>query len=355
MSFFTIVLRVLWNGGVARIAVEESRVTKAKLLVLRESFNDYNLSGVNITYLRRKGEKGFLTPLFRKITKLYAPQRGDEATVDLDLILKSARLVKGKALYHDQFAGISGYLRKLLYGEDYALYLHETSLPLKGLKYSLPRSMEWKVLRKAKIVMTNSKWNAETLKEFGIESEVLYPGCYPDENVNQEREEIVLAVSMWDAGRKPELYGELARKIKGKVVMAGSWTRKDTMEEFKRKYPEVLVTGKISENELNSLYKRASLFIRFGFNERGPGMGVLEALAHGTPVIVNDGLGGKEFVRNYENGFVVRDVEEAVERVNEVLSDEMLRRKMIYSAWETAKEYSWYKHGERLLELMEKV
>jgi hypothetical protein len=34
MSFFTIVLRVLWNGGVARIAVEESRVTKAKLLVL---------------------------------------------------------------------------------------------------------------------------------------------------------------------------------------------------------------------------------------------------------------------------------------------------------------------------------
>jgi hypothetical protein len=50
----------------------------------------------------------------------------------------------------------------------------------------------------------------------------------------------------------------------------------------------------------------------------------------------------------------VKDVEEAVEKVNEVLGDE-LRRKMIYSAWETAKEYSWYKHGERLIELMEKV
>ncbi|EHP68908.1 glycosyltransferase [Metallosphaera yellowstonensis MK1] len=351
---FTIVLRVLWNGGVARIAVEESRITKAKLLVLRESLNDYDLRDIGVTYLRREGEKGFLTPLFRKITKLYAPQRGDEATVDLDLILRSVRLVKGKALYHDQFAGISGYLRKLFYGEDYALYLHETSLPLMGLKYSLPRSMEWKILKKAKIIMTNSKWNAETLKEFGISAEVLYPGCYPDEDVNIEREDIVLAVSMWDAGRRPELYGELARKIKGKVVMAGSWARKDTMEEFKRKYPEVTVTGKISEGELNSLYKKASLFIRFGFNERGPGMGVLEAMAHGTPVIVNDGLGGKEFVRNYENGFVVKDVEEAVEKVNEVLGDE-LRRKMIYSAWETAKEYSWYKHGERLIELMEKV
>ena len=48
----------------------------------------------------------------------------------------------------------------------------------------------------------------------------------------------------------------------------------------------------------------------------------------------------------------MKDVEEAVEKVNEVLGDE-LRRKMIYSAWETAKEYSWYKHGERLIELME--
>ena len=72
---FTIVLRVLWNGGVARIAVEESRITKAKLLVLRESLNDYDLRDIGVTYLRREGEKGFLTPLFRKITKLYAPTK----------------------------------------------------------------------------------------------------------------------------------------------------------------------------------------------------------------------------------------------------------------------------------------
>ncbi|BCU69710.1 glycosyltransferase family 4 protein [Stygiolobus caldivivus] len=352
---FTIVLRVLWNGGVARIAVEQSRVTKSKLLVLRESFNDYDLKGVDVSFLRRKGEKGSFTPLFRRLTKLYAPQRGDEATVDLDLILKAVRLVKGKALYHDQFAGISGYLRKLFYGEDYALYLHETSLPLKGLKYSLPRKVEWEVLKKAKVVMTNSMWNADTLKGFGINAEVLYPGCYPDKDIEREREDIVLAVSMWDAGRRPELYGELARKIKGKLIMAGSWARKDTMEKFMKDYPEVAVTGKISEGELNSLYRKASLFIRFGFNERGPGMGVLEALAHGTPVIVNEGLGGKEFIKDYENGFVVKDVDEAAQRVNEVLSDGVLRGKMVNSAWETAKEYSWYRHGERLTEIMEKI
>ena len=352
---FTIVLRVLWNGGVARIAVEESRVTKAKLFVLRESFNNYNLNGIDVVYLRRIGESGILTPLFRFITNLYAKQRGNEATVDLDLILKAVRLVKGRALYHDQFAGISGYLRKEFYGEDYAVYLHETSLPLKGAKYFFPKLMERKVLQKAKVVMTNSKWNAETLSQFGIKAEVLYPGCYPDDKLNLERDKVVLAVSMWDSGRRPELYGEIAKRIKGKLIMAGSWARSDTMEEFKRRYPEVIVTGRVTDEELTGLYRRASVFIRFGFNERGPGMGVLEALSHGTPVIVNDGLGGKEFVRNYENGFVVKDVDEAVDRINEILSDDSTLKKMSVNAWETSKMFSWQKHGERLMELMERV
>jgi glycosyltransferase involved in cell wall biosynthesis len=203
--------------------------------------------------------------------------------------------------------------------------------------------------------MVNSNWNKELLKEYGIDAEVVYPGCYPDPEPPKEKEKIVLAVSMWDFGRKPELYGEIARRIKGKLVMAGSWARKDTMEDFKKRYPEVLVTGRLSEADLTDLYRRAAVFVRFGFNERGPGMGVLEAMAHGTPVLVNEGLGGKELVRDYENGFVVKDVEEAASRINEVLENRDLMMKMSQQAWETAKKYSWYEHGKKVMELMEKV
>ena len=61
--------------------------------------------------------------------------------------------------------------------------------------------------------------------------------------------------------------------------MAGHWARKDTMDEFISKYGKyVEVTSKISEKELNELYSKASVLVRFGFNERGPGMGVLEAM-----------------------------------------------------------------------------
>jgi hypothetical protein len=108
----SIVLRVLWNGGVTRIAVEEARRIHSKLLVLRESKNDYDLGEVNFEVMRKYGERSSFTPLLTYLTALYAKDRGTEATVDLDLILKAIKRIKPPALYHDQFSGIIGYIRK---------------------------------------------------------------------------------------------------------------------------------------------------------------------------------------------------------------------------------------------------
>ena len=47
-------MRVLWNGGVARTAVEEARDAKTKLFVYGESFHDYDLSDINVTSMRGK-------------------------------------------------------------------------------------------------------------------------------------------------------------------------------------------------------------------------------------------------------------------------------------------------------------
>jgi hypothetical protein len=93
---------------------------------------------------------------------------------------------------------------------------------LRGAKYFLPRKIEEKVLRNAKVIITNSMWNRKTLEEYGIKSEVIYPGCYPVSKLSESRKRIVLAVLTWDSGRKPEIYGEIAKRIKGKMVMAGS-------------------------------------------------------------------------------------------------------------------------------------
>ncbi|BAB67019.1 glycosyltransferase family 4 protein [Sulfurisphaera tokodaii] len=344
-----IVLRILWKGGVTRVAVEEARNMKSTLIVYRHAGTQYDLSNIDVKVLFDGKSKW----IFKVLTSIYAGQRGDEATVDLDRIIKASDIIKGPALFHDQFAGLTGYLRKIKHGEDYAIYIHETSFDNKGIKWALPKFMEKKILEKSKLIITNSKWNKEILASKGFSAEVVYPGCYPRERINLEREKIVLAVSVWDSGRRPEIYGEISKKIKGKLVMAGYWTRQDTLNEFMSKYKEVIITGPISESKLQELYDKASVLIRFGFNEKGPGMGVLEAMGAGMPVIVNEGLGSKELIK--DNGYVVRDWDEAVDRINEILEDESLRKKMSINSWEIAKSLSWTNHARKLYELLMKI
>ncbi|BFH72180.1 glycosyltransferase family 4 protein [Sulfurisphaera javensis] len=344
-----IVLRILWKGGVTRVALEEAKLIPAKLIVYRREKTNYDLSNVDLQVLFEGKPKWIYTFL----TSIYAKQRGSEATVDLDRIINAKDLIKGPSLFHDQFAGLTGYLRKKSYGEDYAVYIHETSLDNQGVKWTFPKMLEKKILKESKIIITNSYWNKKIMEEHGFSSEVVYPGCYPKDKINVERENIVLTVSLWDKGRKPEIYGEIAKRIKGKIIMAGSWVDDTLMNEFKRKYPEVMVTGPLPEGDLQKLYDRASVFIRFGYHEKGPGLGVLEAMASGMPVIVNDGLGSKELIK--DNGFVVKDWTEAVDKINEILNDDNLRREFSKNSWEIAKSLHWKNHAEKVKELMSKL
>ena len=68
-------MRVLWNGGVARTAVEEVRNAKAKLFVYRESFYDYDLSDINVTFMRRRGTKGYGSKRIGYVTVISAGAR----------------------------------------------------------------------------------------------------------------------------------------------------------------------------------------------------------------------------------------------------------------------------------------
>jgi len=70
--------------------------------------------------------------------------------------------------------------------------------------------------------------------------------------------------------------------------------------------------------------------------------------SYGVPVIVNEGLGSKELIRQGENGFVVKDVDEAVERINEILENP---HRFSKNAWKTSKQLSWENHTKKLIEL----
>ena len=127
MEGINIVLRILWTGGVTRVALEEARnIPGSKLIAYRRARTNYDLSNVDLQVLF-EGDRP--NPLFRFITSVYAKQRGSEATVDLDRIIRARDLIKGPSLFHDQFVGIGCYQANKKLGLPYSVFI--TPDPLK--------------------------------------------------------------------------------------------------------------------------------------------------------------------------------------------------------------------------------
>ncbi|QXJ29301.1 hypothetical protein J5U23_02170 [Saccharolobus shibatae B12] len=64
-----IVLRILWSGGVTRVALEEARNMNAKLGVYRNAGTKYDLSKVNLQVLFEKNNS---KSIYKSLTSIYA-------------------------------------------------------------------------------------------------------------------------------------------------------------------------------------------------------------------------------------------------------------------------------------------
>lgn len=359
-SEIVIATRLMWPGGVFRTALEEARHMDAKLLVLRRAKHDtpYQTDNVDITVLKEPNSKaGILTSIFSLMTLFYDKERGTEATIDLDLIFrvrKMKNIKHQKVLYGDQFIALAGYINFVRYGIDYNVFLHETVLGRDNDFKTLPLAIYDKlILSHARNVITNSDWNKRVLERYNIKSQVVYLGCNPVKSINLKRKPLVIAVSMWDRFRRPEIYADLAKELNAQMVICGSWAREDYKNEFLEKYGDtVKVTGSVSEDYLNNLYNEASFYIRFGFEERGPGLGGIEAFGHGLPVVANSGLGISEIIDDSINGFIVDDIHEAANKINSIICDEKKHSEMIKNAWIKGLELSWEKHAKKVLNIL---
>jgi glycosyltransferase involved in cell wall biosynthesis len=76
----------------------------------------------------------------------------------------------------------------------------------------------------------------------------------------------------------------------------------------------------------------------------------LEALACGVPVITTPNCGS--VVRDGVDGFLVpiRDAEELANKIETIVTDRRLRGEMSRNARERAREFTWARYGERLLD-----
>ena len=369
--------RVLWNGGVQRTAIAATEGLQAlgydvELIFLRRT-SDANYSlprGTIVT--EAPANSSPITRAQQAITSLFAGHRGIDATVDLDRLWAVRDLVAefDVVIYNDQYASLLGIWNYIWGRRPYVMMLHEfypkvASGWMSFLLNPFADLLDWFCILLAPAVVTTSVKTLNRLDRVVPGRSVLarlgsptVSAPIPDSSIRDRR--TVLSITVWDRGRHPEMYVALAQCCpEFHFILAGIWADRHHFESVKSEasgVPNLTITGPITEDERQRIQDRALLYLRYGFDEAGPGMGGLEALAKGSIVICNRGLGLSEIIEDGKSGFILNaaDVAETATLFRKIdcLSDEQISQ-ISAAARQVAQTNSWEAHCRVLAEAIQ--
>lgn len=81
-------------------------------------------------------------------------------------------------------------------------------------------------------------------------------------------------------------------------------------------------------------------------------MTIVEAMASGCVPVVRDAAGPREIITP-DTGFLWKSVNEAVDHVARIMSNEMLRKKLSVNAIQRAKKFDVQAYQKRLMEIIQ--
>lgn len=365
-----ILVRILWTAGAQKIAIKEATELQSfghqvELIFLRgKKLPEYDelLEGIHYRIMSATGNSIF-SPLYQYITHKFMPDRGVETRVDYNLIRKFPKYIKNKRvdyiICHDQLAGLAGYYAFRKLGVKYSVFIHERLTLRNTILGKLWHNYEHKVLENAVKVFSVTEKVAQTVEKIhNLKSVANYPGMDIQKITEFSRKEnALISVSMWDYGRKPDLYLDIIEKIPDFILyFVGNFRIKEQENKFKdeikkRKLEKrVIMKQGIKESEMIELYQKSKFVIRFGFGEYGPGMATIEAIQNCDPLIITLDLGTAELVNRYSCGIVLNSINANsikmfIEKNNYENSYKILQDNII----KLSNNYSWKKHAERLL------
>ena len=151
---------------------------------------------------------------------LTSSDNNNEGRLDYNLIRHFPRYVsKGPPDYiicHDQYSGLAGFYAMKKLGVPYSVLIHErVDSTKKGVLSTLVDRYITKVLKKACSVIASTDKIAETVRnKYHVDCTTNYQGF--DKAIFKkytERENILMAISMWDIGRRPTIYLDILEGI----------------------------------------------------------------------------------------------------------------------------------------------
>jgi len=210
------------------------------------------------------------------------------------------------------------------------------------------------------VTVTSANRHARLLQALsGQDIKVVYPGCFPIDQVPQKRGDYLLALDRWDPGNLPHFLLDVLERLnrKVKLLVAGFWwplqLQSIFMDSCRKKGLEqqVEILGPVDEERLKELFLGARAFIHP--SEEPVSMPALDAAAHGCPIVMPE---ASDPFTHRVNAFFpsLGDVEQFSEYVDKLVCDERMAWRMGFEAWKVARENSWQNHAESLERIIRK-
>lgn len=152
--------------------------------------------------------------------------------------------------------------------------------------------------------------------------------------------------------KRPDRFVNLAKKLNGLADFV--WIGSGNESDYDFEGGAVSITGWINSEDVTRELINSDIFVLLSDWEGLP-FSALEAMGVGLPVILWDFPGANFVINNGINGYVCPDETELLNRVRELISDEVLRKTLGKSArTKIIDEYSYLKFEERCRLLYEK-
>ncbi len=158
---------------------------------------------------------------------------------------------------------------------------------------------------------------------------------------------LVVQISRFDRWKDPEgvieAFNIAREQVDATLVLLGNIATDDPEGQevyqslLEKRDERVLVISKEDTSLVNALQARAAVVVQKSIRE-GFGLTVAEAMWKGTPVIGGDAGGIRLQIEDGANGFLVSTVEQAAERMVQLIEDSDLRESMGRKARKSVKE-----------------
>ena len=139
-----------------------------------------------------------------------------------------------------------------------------------------------------------------------------------------------------------------------KLVLSGGagWKLKDAIGDLAEQ-KDLILTGYVSDAELNGLYQNAKLFVSSSIYE-GFGLPVIEAINNDVPVLISDIPVYREITGGFAEYFPCRDSDALKDSLNCCMEKDIRTTKAYEQLREHVKQYTWENYVHKLNQLLTK-